>query len=209
MIPTFSGSLGLGQIFIFFFITLGPFTVLRSFAQLTRDANPAFRFQLATRTFAIALVSALSSAVIGAAMMVKWHVSVPAITFTAGILLFIVALRALLQLYDRPHPPEQPSAAPTLALAASPLAFPDIVTPYGLAIAVALLSLAPSAYLQILGCLIAVIVIDYVVMLASKPLIRLLALPLSLIGVIFGVLQVALSLQIVIFATRSLLQTIR
>jgi multiple antibiotic resistance protein len=208
MIPTFTGSLGLGEIFIFLFITLGPFTVLRSFASLTRDADPSFRIQLATRTFVIALVSALVSAVVGSALMAKWHVSVPAIAFTAGVLLFVVALRGLLDLYA-PHQPAEPPAQPTLALAASPLAFPNIVTPYGLAIAVALLALGPDIRWQILACMTAVIVIDYVVMLFAKPLIKALALPLTLLGVILGVLQVALSLQIVIFAFRSTIQLIR
>jgi multiple antibiotic resistance protein len=208
MIPTFTGSLGLGEIFIFFFITLGPFTVLRSFASLTRDAQPAFRVRLATRAFAIALVSALLSAVLGSALMAKWGVSLPAIAFTAGVLLFIVALRGLLELYTG-RPASDPPVAPTLALAGSPLAFPNIVTPYGLAIAVAFLALAPDARWQILGCMTAVIVIDYVVMLFAKPLLKVLALPLSLVGVILGVLQVALSLQIMIFAFRSMAQLIR
>jgi multiple antibiotic resistance protein len=208
VIPTFAGNLGLGSIFVFFFITLGPFTVLRSFASLTRDADPSFKVRLATRTFAIALISTLVSAVVGSMLMVKWHVSVPAIAFTAGALLFIVALRNLLDLYAA-HPPADAPSQPTLALAASPLAFPNIVTPYGLAIAVALLALAPEARWQILGCITAVIAIDYGVMLFAKPLVKVLGLPLTLLGVVLGVLQVALSVQIVIFAIRSAIELIR
>jgi multiple antibiotic resistance protein len=207
MIPTFSGTIGLGEIFIFLFITLGPFTVVRTFAQLTRDSESSFRTQLATRTFLIALVAALASALVGSTLMGKWHVSVPAIAFTAGILLFVVALRSLLDLYATHHPAE--GAAPTLAMATSPLAFPNIVTPAGLAIAITLIALGPDARWQILGCMTAVIVIDYLVMLFVKPLMKVLALPLALLGVVLLVLQVALSIQIVIFAVRTTEQLIR
>ena len=207
MISTFNGSLGLGEIFIFLFITLGPFTVLRSFAQLTHDSESSFKTQLSTRTFVVALTAALVSAVVGSALMGRWHVSVPAIALTAGILLFVVALRGLLDLYTTHPPPD--AASPTLAMAASPLAFPNIVTPAGLAIAVTLLALGPDARWQILGCMTAVIAIDYLAMLFAKPLIKVVAVPLALLGVILLVLQVALSLQIVIFAIRTMLATIK
>ena len=68
--------------------------------------------------------------------MGRWHLSVPAIAFTAGVLLFVVALRRLLDLYTT-HPADD-APTPTLAMATAPLAFPNIVTPYGLAIAVTL-----------------------------------------------------------------------
>ena len=207
MISTFNGSLGLGEIFVFLFITLGPFTVLRSFAQLTRDSEPSFRTQLATRTFVIALIAALASAVVGSSLMGRWHVSIPAIALTAGILLFVVALRGLLDLYAT-HPPAD-VASPTLAMAASPLAFPNMVTPAGLAIAITLLALGPDARWQILGCMTAVIAIDYLAMLFAKPLIKVVAVPLALLGVVLLVLQVALSLQIVIFAIRTMLAMLR
>jgi multiple antibiotic resistance protein len=205
MISTFSGSFGIGEIFIFLFITMGPFTVLPVFARLTRNSEPSFERQLATRTFLIALVAALVSAVLGSALMGKWHLSVPAIAFTAGVLLFVVALRKLLDLYVT-HPADD-APTPTLAMATAPLAFPNIVTPYGLAIAVTLLTLAPEARWQILACITVVIVIDYLAMFFAKPVIKVLGLPLALLGVVLGVLQVALSLQIVIFAIRTLLQT--
>jgi multiple antibiotic resistance protein len=130
---------------------------------------------------------------------------VTAIAFTAGVLLFVVALRRLLDLYAS-HPADDAST-PTLAMATAPLAFPNIVTPYGLAIAVTLLTLAPEARWQILGCMTAVIVLDYLAMLFAKPVIKVLGLPLALLGVVLGVLQIALSLQIVIFAIRTMLQT--
>jgi multiple antibiotic resistance protein len=206
VISTFNGSLGLGEIFIFLFITLGPFTVLRSFAQLTRDSEPSFRTQLATRTFVVALIAALASAVVGSSLMGRWHVSIPAIALTAGILLFVVAMRGLLDLYAT-HPPAD-VVSPTLAMATSPLAFPNIVTPAGLAIAVTLLALAPDARWQILGCIAAVIAIDYLALLFAKPLIKVVAVPLALLGVILLVLQIALSLQIVIFAIRTMIATI-
>lgn len=205
MISTFSGSLGIGEIFIFLFITMGPFTVLPVFARLTRNSEPSFERQLATRTFLIALVAALVSAVLGSALMGRWHLSVPAIAFTAGVLLFVVALRRLLDLYAT-HPADD-APTPTLAMATAPLAFPNIVTPYGLAIAVTLLTLAPEARWQILGCMTAVIVLDYLAMFFAKPVIKVLGLPLALLGVVLGVLQIALSLQIVIFAIRIMLQT--
>ena len=69
------------------------------------------------------------------------------------------------------------------------------------------MTLAPEARWQILGCMTAVIVLDYLAMFFAKPVIKVLGLPLALLGVVSAYLQIALSLQIVIFAIRIMLQT--
>jgi small neutral amino acid transporter SnatA (MarC family) len=49
---------------------------------------------------------------------------------------------------------------------------------------------------------LAIMIIDLLVMLFARPLLRVLGVPLQLLGIVFAVLQVALSVQMIFFAFR-------
>jgi multiple antibiotic resistance protein len=88
------------------------------------------------------------------------------------------------------------------ALALTPLAFPTIVTPYGTATLIVLMTtmqtLEQEGVLLVLTGVI--LLLNWVAMIFARPILRLLAVPLKLIGWVLGVLQVALALQLIYLA---------
>ncbi len=198
--------IGLAQIFVFLFITLGPMNFVKAFAKVTYGADAAFRRQLAFRTILIATISLLLASVVGTALLQKWLISVGAIAMAGGLILFLVAIRSILTFYAEPTNRDQststPTPAPTLALAASRLAVPSIVTPYGVATVIVFLTIAPEVKWAIVGLVLVIMIIDLLVMLFVRPLLRVLGVPLQLLGIVFAVLQVALSVQMIFFAFR-------
>jgi small neutral amino acid transporter SnatA (MarC family) len=103
-------------IFTGFFVTLGPLKTLGPFAQRTRDVSPSVVRQIAFWAFIVATIGSVGGGLIGRALLTKWHVSLPALMLTGGIVFFMVALRQLLEQYEPPRLP-----APLEPLPASPL----------------------------------------------------------------------------------------
>jgi multiple antibiotic resistance protein len=133
------------SIFTGFFVTLGPLKTLGPFAQRTRDVPPAALRQIALWTSLVATIGGVAGGLIGRALLVKWHVSLPALMLTGGIVFFIVALRQLLEQYEPPHLPAQAEQLPASPLAAAcRLVFPIVLTPYGIAAVIALLAASES-----------------------------------------------------------------
>jgi multiple antibiotic resistance protein len=192
------------EIFVVFFVTMGPINFLRLFVALTTDTDPAFGRRLAARAAAIASVALLLSGYVGAFLLNKWHLSIGAIAISGAVMLFVVAMKSIWELYERPPVPTGQSPQATLALAASPLAFPNIVTPYGVATLIVFLTLAQGQAATILALALLVMAIDFVVMLFAQPITRVFSLPLRLLGVLLCVLQIAMSIQFVLFAIRTI-----
>jgi multiple antibiotic resistance protein len=142
------------------------------------------------------------------ALLTKWHVSVPALTLTGGIVFFMVALRQLLEQYQPPHDqtPAEPLPASPVA-AACRLVFPIVLTPYGIAAVIALLASSEDTArtVMILALLMLVMCFDLLAMLFARFILRGLAIiVLQVLGAVLAVLQVALSVQIMIEGLRSL-----
>lgn len=195
--------LGAAQVFVVIFVTLGPLNFIKTFAALTKDAAPALQRHIAVRAASIATISVLASAFVGSILLGKWHVSVSAIALTGAVVLFVVAMKSILELYAEHAPVER--RAPSLDLAISPLAFPHLATPYGIAVLIVLLALSPQNTVTILGLALLVMAIDLLIMLFVRPIMRGLGVPLSLLGVVLSLLQVALSIQFALFAIRTLM----
>jgi multiple antibiotic resistance protein len=115
----------------------------------------------------------------------------------AGLILFLVALQAVMQQYSAAHPPQR-TEPPSLALAFSPLAFRMIVTPYGIAAVTILMALAPTTQIRltVAGGVFFILFLDWVAMLAAHVIVRWLGPMLLMLGVVLGVSQVALGLHL-------------
>lgn len=193
--------IGIFNLFIIFFVTLGPLKTIPSFLHLTQKADNRLQRQLAVRSTAIATVVLLLVAIIGQNMLRVWNVRLPALLIAGGILLFIVALRIVLSEYNPPEkaaPPEQPS----LNLAVSPLAFPTLVPPFGLAIALTIMVMSQELGIKplvILGLLVLVMLLNLISMLAAKPILMFLKpVTLRILGFALGVLQLAMGIEWII-----------
>jgi multiple antibiotic resistance protein len=204
----------LGEAFTFLFLTLGPFNVLGPFVAMTHGRDTAFKRRLAFRAFIIATLALLVAATLGAKTLQKWGISVGALLLTAGVILFLVALQPVLAGYKQREPRVESTAtatvpAPSLSeLAFSPLAFPTIVAPYGIAVLILLVTLYPlsAGGLQILGVAAFVLALDLLAMLSADLIAKttFITSGLDIVGSVMGILQLALGVQAVMDGLRLL-----
>jgi len=183
-----------GMIFALCFLMLGPIKLLGPFAAMTKGCDRIFRLRLATRAFFFSVVAVTIAGSLGRQMLDNFAIQV--LQIAAGVILFLVALQAVMEQYRGAPPPER-TEAPTLGLAFSPLAFPTIVTPYGIAAVTILVTLAPTTEIgaMVAGVVYLILFIDWLAMLGAHVIVRWLGPLLMLFGVVLGVTQVALGLQ--------------
>jgi multiple antibiotic resistance protein len=203
-----SFELSHGDIFILFFLTLGPLKAILPFARATHGTEPAFQRTVAWRSTAIATVIALVVALLAPLVLENWHVSPPAISITASIILFAQALRIVMQAPPAPGSatPQTSPTPPSPAIAVFPLAMPAILTAPGIAAIAVIISvnkhdLAHEAIVILLG----VMVLNLLTLWNNETILKHgLAGILPVIGWVLAVLQAALAVQIIIHALRVL-----
>jgi len=204
-------ELSYGDIFILFFLTLGPLKAILPFARATRGTEPAFRRTVAWRAVAIATAIVLAVILLGPIILPNWHVSPPAIAITCGIILFYQALRIIMQTpatMPGSVGPQPGPAAPSPAIAVFPIAIPAIVTAPGIA-ALAAVSLLYAHDLPheavVVALLLGVMVLNLLTLWNSEAILKHgLAGVLPVVGWVLAVLQASLAVQIVIASLRAL-----
>ncbi|MBN9508635.1 MAG: MarC family protein [Alphaproteobacteria bacterium] len=185
-------------IFALLFLMLGPIKILGPFVAMTQGTEPVFQRRLATRAFLFSVAAVAIAAGMGRRMLASFAIPLQVLVLTGGLILFLVALQQVLQQYSvRPLVRTEP---PTFALAFTPLAFPTIVTPYGIAAVIIFMAVAPDATASaiVAGLVLLVLALDWVAMLFAHTVIRWLGAVLQLFGVVLGVTQVALGLEIIL-----------
>ncbi|MDR3413150.1 MAG: MarC family protein, partial [Formivibrio sp.] len=187
----------------FLFLMLGPIKILGPFVQMTRGSDAAFAKRLAFRAFLYSCAALAFAAVIGEQSMRKYHISVAVLGIASGIILFLVALQTVMQQFDSEKQARH-EYEPTLKLAVSPLAFPTIVTPYGVAAVIVFMTLTPDFVTksEIFAVLLGLMLLDLVAMLFAEPVLKYAGMPLQLLGTVLGIIQVALGLQIIVAGLR-------
>jgi multiple antibiotic resistance protein len=195
------------MIFALLFLMLGPIKLLGPFATATKDSDRVFRFRLATRAFLFAVGAVTIAAALGKRMLDNFAIPVQVLQIAAGVILFLVALQAVMQQYSTARP-SGPSEPPSLAMAFSPLAFPTIVTPYGIAAVTILITLAPTIQTAVMvaGVVYFILFLDWLAMLGAHVIVRWLGPVLLLVGVVLGVNQVALGLQLILGGISGLIE---
>ena len=196
----------LTEIFTFLFLMLGPIKILGPFVQLTRKGDEAFAKRLAIRAFIYSCAALAFAALIGERSMRKYHISIPVLAIAAGIILFLVALQTVMQQFDSSGSAGLQEYTPSLRLAVSPLAFPTIVTPYGVAAVIVFMTLTPDFVTrsEIFAVLLGLMLLNLVAVLFAKNLLKYAGMPMQLLGTVLGIIQVALGLQIIVFGLRGL-----
>ena len=202
-------SLGPGEIFTIFFITIGPLKLIGPFVQRTHGLEDAAVRQIAVRAFLMATIAAIAGGFLGATLLANWHVSVGAMVITAGLVFLLVGLRQILEQYEPPHAPDPnvPAlpAAPTAA--ALKLLTPLVLTPFGIAAVIVLLALSQDAGRTelIVGMVVGVMLLNLITMLfARKILVGATIVVLQLLGAVLGILQAGLAVQIMLRGFRDL-----
>ena len=204
--PSRAFTVSITEMFTFLFLMLGPIKILGPFVQLTRKGDEAFAKRLAIRAFLYSCAALLFVAFIGERSMRKYHISVPVLGIAAGIILFLVALQTVMQQFDPSGAVARHEYEPSMRLAVSPLAFPTIVTPYGVAAVIVFMTLTPDFVTrsEIFAALLGLMLLNLVAMLFAKQVLKYAGMPMQLLGTVLGIIQVALGLQIIVMGLRGL-----
>ena len=201
--PTFP----IGKIFTVLFLMLGPFKIIGPFAMMTRGLDLALTRRIALLASGFAAVALLLAAFLGGAILQRFGIPLPVLALAAGLILFLVAIVNILQQFKPAILSDEPTKVPVLAKASS-FAFPNIVTPYGIAALVVFLALSPDGTkrLAIGAIVLAILLINLIFMLITPYIFRILGIFLQILAAVLGVIQVALGLQIIYNSLREILK---
>ena len=199
------------HIFALLFLMLGPFKIIGPFMQLTASADHKLTRKIAFRAIIYSTAALLIAGLLGQSILAKYRIPIHILALSGGIILFLVAVLNVIRQFNMPEPHDKTNQAPPpdLGVAINPLAFPTIVTPYGIAAVIVFLALSPDlkTKLTVGAVVMAIMTLNLVFMIFSKSLIRILAFILPLLAAILGVLQVALGLQIMYRSINELLKS--
>jgi multiple antibiotic resistance protein len=193
-------TISAGEMLAFFFLLLGPIKILGPFVKLTRGAEPRFGRQLAVRGILLAAGALGAAAILGERLLDNFRIGVPVLAITGGLILFLAALDTVMRQFRGPAGPDAKDLPLSLSLAVSPLAFPTIVTPSGIAAVIVFVTLSPdlAGKLTIALLLLVILLLDLIAMWYARPILKWLVLPLYILGVVLGVVQVALGLNVIL-----------
>ncbi len=190
------------KILTLLFIVFNPIKVVGPFVTLTRGTQPAFCRQLAWRAILFAAIGVVAAGVLGQRILINWGIQQALLLLAGGIIWFLMALLTVLQPSFPAFQPHPSVEVPSLTLALKPLAFPTIVTPYGIATLIVLMATMQTLGQQgvILALVAIMLLLNWVTMIFAHPILRLFAIPLELISWVLGVLQVTLGLYLISIA---------
>jgi multiple antibiotic resistance protein len=196
------------HIFAFLFLMLGPFKIIGPFAKITQGADPKLTRQIAFRAMIFSSIALLLAAILGARIMSNFTIPLPILAISGGLILFLVALLNIIKQFGTPTSTQEKVINPTLDMAINPLAFPTIVTPYGIAAVIIFLALSPdlNSKLTVGVIVLAIMAVNLIFMLITRYIYKFLAVFLALLGAILGIVQVALGLMVIYNNLRILLK---
>jgi multiple antibiotic resistance protein len=190
------------KIFFMLFLMLGPIKILVPFVAMTRGSDRRLRRRLATRATLFSATALALAGVLGRFMLESFAVSLPVLAMTGGIILFLVALQTVLQQSAGvPGPPPKLGPPSDIGSALTPLAFPIIVTPYGIAAVIVFATLATGRHDQeftVAGIVLSILFLDWLAMLFAETIFRWTGTALQIFAVVLGVTQAALGLQLIL-----------
>lgn len=189
------------NLFIIFFVTLGPIKIIPPFVRLTKNADKNLRRQLAFRSAAISTIVIVLVAIVGQNILKVWQIRLPSLMIAGGILLFLVALQIVMSQYNPTAKAESPEE-PSLNLVVTPLVFPTRLPPFGIAIALTLMVMSPKlgiSSLIVLGLILLVMGLNVICMLAANSILYFLKpITLLVLGFTLGVMQLALGVELIV-----------
>jgi multiple antibiotic resistance protein len=190
------------KIFLMLFLMLGPTKILVPFVAMTKGTDKVFRRQLATRSLVFSIAALALAGLLGRRMIENFEISVPVLALAGGVVLFLVALQTVLQQSAgaSARGGEAAYTAAGLHLAFSPLAFPTIVTPYGIAAVIVFATLADQqgTRFAVAGIVLAIMAMNWLAMLFAEAILRSVGTALQIFAVVLGVTQIALGLQVIL-----------
>jgi multiple antibiotic resistance protein len=202
-------QISLGQVFAILFLMLGPFKIIGPFFKATEGADARLTRQIAVWATIFSALALLIAGFLGESILGTYGIPLPVLALSGGIILFLVAIKNVLEQFEAPQSHTDAVGVPPAAamkVAMAPLAFPTIVTPYGIAAVVVLIAFRQTleGRLTIGAVVVAIMALNLIVMLVARRWRTVLAFVLPIFGAVLGVVQVALGLQIINSALRQL-----
>jgi multiple antibiotic resistance protein len=194
-----SQTLPLGLLASLLFTLIGPIALLPTFAAVTGAVDRAMQVRIALVAAATALVTFALAVFVGAGAMAGAGTSPAALILAAGLILLLTALRNIFA--SGQGRASRPTEAQGAALGFAPLALPGIVTPAGVAIIIIFASYFPSLVdrLAILAVIAVIVAANLGAMLVSHAFMRHIGpAPLQVLGAVFGVLQAAMGIEMLL-----------
>jgi len=189
------------KVFAMLFLMLGPFKVLVPFVDLTSKLDRRSQVRMATVGVGMASLMLIFAGVLGRTILENFDISVPVLALTAGLILFLMALRTVLPSVPAANAPVDLNTSYRRSAAINPLAFPIIVTPYGLAAVIVFVALTQNdaGSLTVLTAIIAAtLAVDWIAMIYAQAILARFGTALQIIAIVLGVVQTALGLQIIL-----------
>jgi multiple antibiotic resistance protein len=194
------------HIFTILFLMLGPFKVIGPYTKITAGADPVLARRVAIRAVLISVLALLLAGLLGENILSNYGIPVPILAMAGGLILFLVAIRNVIQQFEE-HGDQNAAQEPlTMKKAMYPLAFPTIVTPYGIAAVIVFISIIPDAKgdLMVGAIVLGIMVLNLVMMLTTRYTFKYLAIILPVLGAILSVIQVALGMLVMYNAFKEL-----
>jgi multiple antibiotic resistance protein len=199
-------SLPVGQLAPLVFMMMGPIGAMATFAAVSAGADTNLRRRMAVRATVVAGAAIGIAVLLGASVLVAWGASPGALIVAAGLLLGLAALRNLMGAGGGGHA-SAGQDKPSIEAAMSPIAIPTIASPYGIGVLIIFATFFPawSDRLTILAITLAILGINFVAMFFAHRIMPVIGqAPLMVLGAVFGVLQLALGLQMIADGLRRL-----
>jgi multiple antibiotic resistance protein len=187
-----------------YFATIGPLDVAAIFAALTPNNTTRERRAIALKGVLIALGILLLFALFGDALLHLFGISLPALRTAGGVLLLLIAIDMV---FARPSggvtttEAENKEATAKHDISVFPLATPLLAGPGAMGATILLVADAegdPATIAIVVGCLMAMLLSTFILMLIAVQIQRLLGVTgLHVVSRVFGVLLAALAVQFI------------
>ncbi len=178
------------------FMMIGPIQAIPLFATATAGMERSVQVRAAFAATAIAALAFAVAVLAGAAAMETAGTARSSLIIAAGLILLLTALRNIFG-----GGPQPPNVDGFKGVALSPIAIPGLVTPMGVAIVILFASYFPEIgdKIKAFGVTAAILALDLLALLGASWFLRTLGTaPLVLLGAVFGVLQAAMGVEMVI-----------
>jgi multiple antibiotic resistance protein len=195
-------ALPVGRLALLLFMLMGLIGLVPAFDRATPGLGAKDRRRVALQVTAFAMVALGLAVFLGTAAMTRVGTTPPSLIVAAGTILTVTALRNILATGQPPavsQPSPSPEALPSWMPALSPITIPGLVSPVVVAILVIFTTSFPASgqRLAILGVALAIMALNVLAMLGARAIMHRIGMaPLLLLGAVFGVLQVALGIEI-------------
>lgn len=190
----------LTTLFGLLFVLAGPIKAMPVFQGFSSGMDDRARVLLALKAAAFGALGIALAAGMAQAMLAKFGVAGPAVAAAAG---FVLVVAGVLPLIGKDSKPDIPSPPDALSLA-----FPVLMPPHAFGLILLFCFYLPDRTLGFILLGAALMAMNAVAMLVARPVMKRIGMvPLRLLGAIFGILQVALGMQMLFWSVGESLRT--